>query len=92
MARIGLDLQQTARDVSFCGRAILDHDVSVVESALRDPRFVDNPLVAGPPHVRLYAGAPLRSSEGPHLGTLCVMAPRRAAGKSGCSFVSHAAR
>lgn len=75
-ARVGLDLHQTPREVSFCGHAILCQDVLVVEDARRDPRFADNPLVAGPPHVRFYAGAPLRSSEGLPLGTLCVMAPR----------------
>ncbi|WP_232540100.1 GAF domain-containing protein [Azohydromonas aeria] len=75
-ARVGLEPQQTPRDISFCAHAILGHGVLVVEDALRDSRFAHNPLVAGPPHIRFYAGAPLRSADGLHLGALCVMAPR----------------
>lgn len=75
-ARVGLALQQTARDISFCGHAILGDDVLVVEDALRDARCADNPLVTQFPGIRFYAGAPLRSSDGLRVGTLCVMAPR----------------
>jgi diguanylate cyclase (GGDEF)-like protein len=73
-ARIGLDAEETARDTAFCAHAILDPSrMMVVADAQRDARFRDNPHVTGDPGVRFYAGAPLLSSEGLPMGTLCVM-------------------
>jgi diguanylate cyclase (GGDEF)-like protein len=69
----GLEVRETPRDVSFCGHAILSDDILLVPDAHRDPRFADNPLVTGPPHVRFYAGCPVRSPSGHRLGTLCVI-------------------
>jgi diguanylate cyclase (GGDEF)-like protein len=75
-SRQGLDACETKRDVSFCGHAILDDDAFVVTDARLDQRFADNPLVIGPPHVRFYAGRPLRGPGGHRIGTLCLIDSR----------------
>lgn len=64
---------ETSRDVAFCARAILAADVHVVNDATTDPRYSRNPLVVGPPYIRAYAGAPLTTSEGFRLGSLCAI-------------------
>lgn len=71
---------QTSRDISFCGHTILRSEIMVVPDAKQDPRFQDNPLVDGAPHIRFYAGAPLILSSGYALGSLCIIdtAPRPA--------------
>lgn len=72
-ARVGIDATETPRDISFCGHAIMKNDLFIVEDASRDPRFSDNPLVTGDPHIRFYAGAPLSAPGGHRIGTLCVI-------------------
>lgn len=75
----GLTQSETPRNVSFCAHAILDEDTFVVPDARQDPRFADNPSVAGAPHIRFYAGQPLNGPEGHKIGTLCIIdrKPRR---------------
>ncbi len=72
-AKIGLDSEETTRDVSFCQYTIMGREVFEVTDALRNERFAQNPLVLGDPHIRFYAGAPLITPDGFNLGSLCVI-------------------
>lgn len=72
-ARVGLDACETSLDVSFCTYAVKKNEVMVVKDATLDDRFKANPLVAGEPGIRFYAGAPLRTHDGFSIGTLCLV-------------------
>jgi len=72
-SRAGLDASQTPRNISFCGHAILEERPFIVHDALADPRFADNPLVLGPPHLRFYAGIPIHEAGGWRVGTFCLI-------------------
>jgi len=72
-ASAGLDVTETPRDIAFCSHAIIQEDPLVVQNALLDDRFFDNPLVTSDPEFRFYAGVPLTTAKGHHLGTLCVI-------------------
>ncbi|WP_082167254.1 PAS domain-containing protein [Methylobacterium aquaticum] len=72
-AEIGVGVRETSLDVSICRQAILQQDLVVVPDLSGDSRFACNPLVTGEPHLRFYAGAVLRTSEGLPLGTVCVL-------------------
>jgi len=72
-SRQGLAIPDSARDLSFCGHAITSDEVFVVEDAVLDPRFAQNPLVLEDPHIRFYAGQPVKGPGGHSVGTLCIM-------------------
>jgi signal transduction histidine kinase/PAS domain-containing protein/ActR/RegA family two-component response regulator len=77
-SRVGLDAAETPRDVSFCAHVVARREPMVVLDTHKDTVFADHPAVTQPPRVRFYAGAPLITSDGYALGTLCAVdyAPR----------------
>ena len=72
-AKVGIEAEETVRDWSFCAHAIHSSEPLIVEDALKDERFFDNPLVRGEPKIRLYAGFPLQNDKNLRIGTLCVI-------------------
>jgi len=71
-SRLGLEATETERAVSFCGHAILESGIFEIPDTLQDPRFAQNPMVTGEPHIRYYAGAPLVVDGGHTVGMLCI--------------------
>lgn len=72
-SKVGIDVEQTHRNISFCGHAILDQSLLEINDTRKDVRFHDNPLVVGAPNIRFYAGTPLVTPNGHALGTLCTI-------------------
>ena len=72
-SRIGLNICEVARNISFCDHAILGNEVFVVADATKDERFANSPLVLNEPNIRFYAGCPLKVMHGYKIGTLCII-------------------
>lgn len=72
-SKVGIDATETPRAWAFCDHAIQQEHIFEVNNACEDQRFKSNPLVTGSPHIRFYAGMPLRTESGDGLGTLCVI-------------------
>lgn len=73
-SRFGLEAIQIPRESTFCARAISQPDkILIVPNTLEDQRFATHPLVTSDPNIRFYAGAPLVTSDGFALGTLCTL-------------------
>jgi len=81
-AKVGFDLDETGRDISFCTYTVQDRQMLEVDDAATDPRFAGNPLVTER-GVRFYAGAPLQLQDGHVVGTVCVLdhQPRQLTGQ-----------
>lgn len=69
----GLEATEAARPSTFCTHAIRQSGPLIISDATKDPRFANNPSVTGEPHIRFYAGFPLRTKEGFTVGTVCAI-------------------
>ena len=69
----GLGTREVPREHSICANTLATARTLVIEDALADPRFKDNPYVVGNPNIRFYAGAPIVEKGGHILGTVCVI-------------------
>jgi GAF domain-containing protein len=61
------------RGTSLCSLAILRDSVTVFEDTLTEPFLLSNPLVAGEYGLRFYAAAPIKTSEGFNIGSVCIV-------------------
>ena len=71
-SKVGFEAQEGPRETSFCGHAIHSEGIFVIEDARTDDRFHDNPAVTSESPIIFYAGAPLRTTDGHAIGSLCV--------------------
>jgi PAS domain S-box-containing protein len=72
-SNVGIDISEGPRRDSFCQYALMEDALMEIKDTWEDERFVDNPLVTGPPNMRYYAGYPLIDPDGHALGALCVI-------------------
>ncbi len=73
-SKVGTDLCETDREISFCAHAILTpREITIIPDSRKDIRFKDNPLLKHETPVIFYAGVPLLTRTGQPLGTLCVI-------------------
>ena len=71
-SRIGIDVPEVPREISFCQYSIMDDRIFEVTDTHENEIFKDNPLVKGTPNFCFYAGVPLTTPDGFNIGTLCV--------------------
>ncbi|MGL6094588.1 MAG: GAF domain-containing serine/threonine-protein kinase [Fimbriiglobus sp.] len=72
-SRVGIQVTQTARNMSFCTHVVAEAAQVVVPDTTEDPRFRDHPAVRANPNIRFYVGTPLTTGAGDTLGSLCVV-------------------
>lgn len=72
-SRVGLTIDEVGLHVGFCVRCVEQQDVVVIADTAADPQFAANVVVTGEPYVRFYMAAPLITSAGHAIGTICVL-------------------
>lgn len=78
-ARQGIEIDCCPREVAVCDIVVRSGKPLFIDDMQTDDRVAANPAVTGEMHLRAYAGAPLTTRSGHHLGALCALdvAPRQ---------------
>ncbi|MCZ8530293.1 sensor domain-containing diguanylate cyclase [Alteromonas sp. PRIM-21] len=71
-ARYGTTLSKVSREHAFCSHVVEERKQVVVNNTHEDPRFKDNPLVTGEPHICFYAGTPIEIND-EIIGAVCLI-------------------
>lgn len=82
-AKTNFEHSRTLKQDAFCLRTVGRRGLTVIEDALTDAQFKDNPLVTGKAGIRFYAGVPLITRDGYAIGSVCAIdyQPRRLSSK-----------
>ena len=72
LSSVGMTCKSTPREVALCHHCVALGSTLIIEDALNDERFRDNPLVTCEGGIRAYLGHPISSPDGDLIGTLCV--------------------
>jgi PAS domain S-box-containing protein len=72
-SRVCIPAAEASREHAFCTLALESAEPVVILDTHADARCQGNPLTLGPDGFRFYAGAPIITSAGHCLGTLCVL-------------------
>jgi two-component system, cell cycle sensor histidine kinase and response regulator CckA len=72
-AKVGLNLEEVPIDIGFCPTCMASEDIFIIPDTLADERYALSPIVTSEPHVRFYAGVPLKVPSGQVVGTVCVV-------------------
>ena len=71
-SRRGFDVDELDRDVALCSISVTTGRSTAVADVQAEERYADNPIVQGDPDLHAFAAAPLLTSDGHSIGTLCV--------------------
>lgn len=74
-AAVGPLPREQARDQTICALLINHDDILIIDDATTDARFAQLAIVAGPPHIRFYACAPVHGPGRHVIGALCILDP-----------------
>jgi len=71
--KVGTYVTQQATKETFCQFLVGEEELLMIPDTLQDQRCVDLPWVKDSTNIRFYAGVPLNTHDGLHLGSICVM-------------------
>ncbi|WP_207533432.1 GAF domain-containing protein [Desertivirga arenae] len=73
IAKKGIDVESVPLGQTFCVDTIQQDDLVIIPDASKHSKYQNSPFVTGEPHIRFYAGMPVKTHAGYNIGTLCII-------------------